>query len=67
MHVPGGNGEIGFLNDAEPVYRFEALKGRLLFTRDRNEYLSFFALTCREYESQLVDYERQYRYRMGAA
>lgn len=57
--------DVGILNNSEPVYRFEALKGRLLFTRDQETYLRFFSITCREYESQLFDYERQHRYRMG--
>ena len=59
----GAHCDLGFLKNAEPVYRFEALKGRLLFSRDREIYLRFYSLTCREYESQLADYERQYRYR----
>jgi len=59
--------DVGFLRNAEPVFRFEALKGRLLFTRDQEVFLHFFSLTCREYESQLVSYARQYSYRMGAA
>ena len=56
--------DIGFLNGAEPVYRFEALTGKLLFCRDRESYVSFFSLTCREYESQLADYGRQRQYRL---
>jgi len=55
--------DIGILNHAEPVYRFEALKGKLLFARDPEQYASFFSLTCREYESQMFDYERQRCYR----
>ena len=56
--------DTGILNNAEPVYRFEALKGRLLFFRDQEKYLHFFSLTCREYESQVADYQRQQRYRL---
>ncbi|MCF6174391.1 MAG: nucleotidyltransferase domain-containing protein [Victivallaceae bacterium] len=56
--------DIGILNKEDPVYRFEALTGRLLFTRDDELYHSFFSLTCREYESQLVDYEIQRKYRL---
>jgi hypothetical protein len=62
--VPDVEVDIGLFNQAEPVYRFEALKGRLLFTRDQEDYLHAFSLTCREYESQMVDYERQARYRL---
>ena len=61
--VPDVRCDIGILNTAEPIYRFEALKGKLLFTRDEECYLTFFSRTCREYESQMFDYERQRRYR----
>lgn len=59
--------DLGILNKAEPVYRFEALKGRLLFSRNEELRASFYSLTCREYEHQLFDYERQRRYRLEAA
>lgn len=65
--VPDVRCDIGVLNSAEPVYRFEALKGKLLFARDQERYLAFFSKTCREYESQMFDYERQRRYRREAA
>ena len=58
--------DLGFLNDAEPVYRFEALKGRLLFARDRDLLAEFHSLTCREYETQMIHYARQRRYRLEA-
>lgn len=58
--------DLGFLNGAEPVYRFEALKGRLLFARDRDLLASFYSLTCREYETQMIHYARQRRYRLEA-
>lgn len=64
--VHGARCDIGILNRAEPVYRFEALKGKRLFVRDLEQYASFFSLTAREYESQMVDYERQRRYRREA-
>lgn len=59
--------DIGILNRAEPIYQFEALKGRLLFCRDREAYLSFFTRTCRRYEEQMADYQRQWHYRRAAA
>ena len=62
--APGVQCDTGILNNAEPVYRFEALKGRLLFSRNQEQYLHFFSLTCREYESQVADYQRQQRYRL---
>lgn len=65
--VPNVRVDIGILNQADPVYRFEALKGRLLFTRDPEAYHEFFSRTCREYEMQIADYERQLTYRLEAA
>jgi len=59
----GAEPDVGILNRAEPVYRFEALKGRLLFSRDMEKYLDFFSLTCRLYEGQMADYQRQWEYR----
>lgn len=64
--VPGVRCDVGFLNDAEPVFRFEVLKGRLLFCRDPERWLRFYSITCREYESQLFHYEKQHRYRLEA-
>ncbi len=61
----GADPDVGWLATSEPVYRFEALNGRLLFCRDRYEYAAFFSLTCREYESQIADYERQRSYRLS--
>lgn len=58
--------DLGFLNTAEPVYRFEALKGRLLFYRDKEQWLRFYSVTCREYEHQIFRYEQQRRYRLEA-
>jgi predicted nucleotidyltransferase len=65
--APGVQCDIGILNKAEPVYRFEALRGRLLFFRSGEQYLFFFSVTCREYESQVADYQRQQRYRLMSA
>jgi len=58
--------DLGFLNAPEPVYRFEAIQGRLLFARDRELWLRFYSVTCREYESQMFHYEKQHRYRLEA-
>ncbi len=57
--------DLGILNRAEPVYRYDALTGRLLFTRDEETWLRFYSVTCREYEHQLFDYEKQRRYRLA--
>ena len=62
--IPNAEADVGVLNNSEPVYRFEALKGRPLFINDKEKYLRFFSLTCREYESQMADYERQRKYRL---
>ena len=56
--------DLGVLNNAEPIYRYEALKGRLLFTRDQERWLTFYSVTCREYETQMYYYERQLQYRL---
>ncbi|MCX5634089.1 MAG: nucleotidyltransferase domain-containing protein [Phycisphaerae bacterium] len=64
--VPDSEPDIGILNNTEPVYRFETLKGKLLFSRDEEKFLEFFSLTCREYENQIADYERQHKYRLEA-
>ena len=64
-HVgPDVRADIGILNRAEPVYRFEALKGRLLFRRDEEQWLNFYSVTGRLYEHQMADYARQRRYRL---
>ena len=61
--VPSATCDISLLNTADPIFCFNALKGRVLFIRDMEQYSSFFALSCREYEHQMFDYERQLRYR----
>jgi predicted nucleotidyltransferase len=66
-HAPGVHCDAGVLNSADPIYRYAALEGRRLFARDEEAYLRFFSLTCREYEDQLRDYDRQHRYRMEVA
>ena len=63
---PAAEPDIGILNNAEPVYCFEALKGKLLLNKDMETYLRFFSLTCRQYESQMADYVRQHKYRLEA-
>jgi hypothetical protein len=55
--------DVGILNDADPVYRFEAIKGRRLLCRDKSRFADFFSNTCREYEYQMADYQRQKKYR----
>lgn len=55
--------DLGILNGADPIYCFEALRGRLLFARRRQAYLTFFSNTCRAYERQIAEYQRQRHYR----
>ena len=62
--LPDVRVDISILNNAEPVFCFEALKGKLLFVNDQETYLRFYSLTCRLYESQMFDYEKQHKYRM---
>jgi len=56
--------DLGVLNNAEPIYRYEAIKGRLLFTRDQERWLTFYSVTCREYETQMFHYQKQLQYRL---
>lgn len=56
--------DIGILNNAEPIYCFEALKGKLLFCRNDEKYLDFFVSTCKAYEMQMRSYQRQQNYRL---
>ena len=65
--VPGVRCDIGVLNQAEPVYCFEALKGRRLFARDPEQYQEFFSRTSRDYEERIRHYETQHAYRLEAA
>ncbi|MFP4511269.1 MAG: hypothetical protein ACLFNQ_14195 [Spirochaetaceae bacterium] len=64
--VPGVRADIGILNSAGVVYRYESLNGRLLVNRDPEAYAAFFSLTCRLYEEQMLHFERQLRYRREA-
>ena len=57
----------GILNTGDIVYRFEALKGELLFARDQEQYLDFYSLTCRMYEDQMYRYEYQRRVRQESS
>lgn len=63
--APDARCDCGVLNRADCIYRFEALKGKMLFCRDEDKYAEFFSLTCREYEYQMANYERQRQYRLS--
>lgn len=63
--VGGIEVDVGILNDAGPVFCFEALKGRQLFVRPdaMEEFIRFFSMTCRKYEDYMYRVERYRRYR----
>ncbi len=65
--APGIRCDLGFLDHADSVYRFEALKSRCLFVRDKERWLDFYSNTCREYETTMVHYRRQLKYRQERA
>ena len=56
--------DMGVLNQADPVFRFEALKGKRLFCRDDEVYMEFFSRASRDYETQMFHYARQRMYRL---
>ncbi len=66
---PGAECDLGILNTAGPVFRFQALQGVRLFVRDAcwEAYAAFYSLTCREYEdwvhrqARWVNHRRQLR------
>jgi predicted nucleotidyltransferase len=55
--------DLAVLNDADPILAFEALSGRLLVCNNEEAYLSFFSLTCRQYEDEMLRIERSLSYR----
>ena len=57
--------DVGLLNRADPVYRFETLKGKRLFCRDDEAYMDFFSRASRDYETQMIHYARQRMYRLS--
>ena len=65
--APGIRCDLGFLDHGDTVYRFEALKSRRLFVRDKERWLDFYSRTCREYETAMLHYHRQMKYRQERA
>ncbi len=55
--------DLGIRNSAEPLFRFEALKGRLHFSREGEAWLQFHSRICRESEHHLHRCERRRLYR----
>ena len=64
--LPGVRIDIGQLQlSQDPVYRYESIKGRLLFTKDKEKWLHFYSVTAREYEYQMFHYKKQKFIRMN--
>ena len=53
--------DLVILNDANPILRFEAVSGRLLFCRDKQRMAAFVSLTAREYEDEMAQWQRALR------
>lgn len=63
--LPGVRIDLGLLNQSQdPVYKYESIKGKLLFAKDTETWLRFFSVNAREYDSQMSHYRKQQRYRM---
>ena len=52
--------DISVLNEANYLLSFEALGGRLLFCRDREQYESFFSLICRIRDDEMMRIKKGY-------
>ena len=63
--VPTAKIDLIRLNTAGVFLRFEALKGRCLFIREKcyDGYAKFYSLTCREYEDYMFWMTKQLEYR----
>jgi uncharacterized protein len=46
--------DLVVLNTASPITRFEAVSGRLIFSRDPGVQAEFVSLTAREYEYEMA-------------
>ena len=51
------------LNGASSILRFEAISGRLLFSRDEARRVAFVSLTSRQYEDDMAWIQRGFAYR----
>lgn len=60
------NVDLVVLNGASPILRFEAVSGRLLFARDREQVAGFVSLTAREYEDSMALIRRGLAWRAEA-
>ncbi len=57
------NIDISILNTSDPILAFEAISGKLLTCRDDEKYASFFSLTCRQYEDEMIRINKHISYR----
>jgi predicted nucleotidyltransferase len=48
--------DLVVLNEANPILRFEAVSGKLLFCRDRQQMAAFVSLVAREYEDEMAQW-----------
>ena len=55
--------DLIILNEANVVLRFEAVSGRLLFCRDRQQMAAFVSLTAREYEDEMAQWRMALQFR----
>lgn len=55
--------DLVVLNEANPILRFEAISGRVLFYRDASRRAEFASLTAREYEEAMARWQRGLVYR----
>jgi len=46
--------DLVILNGASPITRFEAVSGRLIFSRNASRQAEFVSLTAREYEDEMA-------------
>ena len=46
--------DLVVLNGASPITRFEAVSGRLIYSRDAGQQAEFVSLTAREYEDEMA-------------
>ena len=54
--------DIVILNTANPILAFEALSGKMLTCQNREEYETFFSLTCRLYEDEMMRIDKHLSY-----
>ena len=52
------NIDLVVLNNSKPALCFEAICGRLITCKDIELYTSFFSLTCRLYEDEMIRIKR---------